>query len=220
MKVLIVAATKQELDPFQRKLEEVKPMLDIYSLVTDVGMIATTFQLTKTLNEEQFDLAINIGIAGAFDKSIKLGEVVEVVQDQFSEEIIEDGIKLLSFDEVGLRDKNERPFTDGVLNRSFMFATAPFDPQLKKLKEVKAITVNTVHGNDFSIKRIKERLNPQVESMEGAAFFYVCNKMEVPCLQLRAISNYVEKRSRDTWEIELALNNLAEEVLRTLNKLK
>lgn len=43
--------------------------------------------------------------------------------------------------------------------------------------------------------------------------------MEVPCLQLRAISNYVEKRNRDAWEIELALSNLAEETLRTLNKL-
>ena len=219
MKILIVAATLPELKPIQRKLEEQKPMHDIFSLVTDVGMIATTFQLTKVLKEEQFDLAINVGIAGAFDRKLDLGEVVEVVQDQFSEEIVEDGIELKSYDEIGLRGKDERPFTNGVLNRSFVFLQSVFRDSTLPFKEVRSITVNTVHGNDFSIKRIRDRLNPQVESMEGAAFFYVCNQMEVPTLQIRAISNYVEKRNRETWEIELALNNLANAISAILMKL-
>jgi len=219
MKILLVAATLLELKPIQRKLEEQKPMHDIYTLVTDVGMIATTFQLTKVLKEEKFDLAINVGIAGAFDRKLVLGEVVEVVQDQFSEEVVEDGIELKSYEEVGLRGKNQRPFTNGVLNRSFLFLQSAFVNSSQPLKEVSSITVNTVHGNEFSIKRIQERLNPQIESMEGAAFFYVCNQMEVPSLQLRAISNYVEKRNRDAWEIELALNNLAIEILAIFKKL-
>jgi len=219
MKILLVAATSLELKPIQRKLEEQKPMHDIYTLVTDVGMIATTFQLTKVLKEEKFDLAINVGIAGAFDRKLALGEVVEVVQDQFSEEVVEDGIELKSYEEVGLRGEDERPFTNGVLNRSFLFLQSAFVNSSQALKEVSSITVNTVHGNEFSIKRIQERLNPQIESMEGAAFFYVCNQMEVPSLQLRAISNYVEKRNRDAWEIELALNNLAIEILAIFKKL-
>jgi futalosine hydrolase len=219
MKVLIVAATVIELIPVQQRLEAVEPELDIYSLITGVGMIATAFELTTTLNEKQFDLVINIGIAGAFDKTLALGEVVEVVQDQFSEELVEDGIELKSYYDIGLRGKDEDPFENGVLNRTFQFARSPFQDPKKKIREVNAITVNTIHGNDFSIMRIRERLNPEVETMEGAAFFYVCNKMEVPCLQLRAISNYVEKRNRDAWEIELAITNLAEEVVNTLNKL-
>ena len=219
MKILLVAATEKELAPIQRKLDENQYEHTIVSLIAGVGMIATTFELTKILQKQSFDLAINVGIAGAFDRNIALGEVVEVVQDQFSEEVIEDGIELKSYDEIGLRNKDEVPFTNGVLNNTFQSLQHPFQNPNEKLKQVSSITVNTVHGSDFSIKRIRERLNPQVESMEGAAFFYVCNKMEVPCLQLRAISNYVEKRNRDAWEIELALSNLAEETLRTLNKL-
>ncbi len=219
MKILIVAATVEELEPIQLKLAEQKPLHDIFKLVTDVGMIATTFQLTKVLKEEQFDLAINVGIAGSFDRSIALGEVVEVVQDQFSEEMVEDGIELKSYEDVGLRGKNERPFINGVLNRSFIFLQSVFVESAHSFKEVRSITVNTVHGNDFSIKRIKERLNPQIETMEGAAFFYVCNQMEIPTIQIRAISNYVEKRNRDAWEIELALNNLAEATNRIISKL-
>lgn len=219
MKILLVAATVIELIPVQQRLEKVEPELDMFSLVTGVGMIPTVFELTTTLNGEKFDLVINVGIAGAFDKTLALGEVVEVVQDQFSEELIEDGIELKSYYDLGLRGKNEEPFENGVLRRTFQFLDSPFQDPAKKIKQVNSITVNTVHGNDFSIKRIRERLNPQVESMEGAAFFYVCNKMEVPCLQLRAISNYVERRNRDAWEIELAVANLAEEVVNTLNKL-
>jgi len=43
-----------------------------------------------------------------------------------------------------------------------------------------------VHGNDDSIAAIVERLNPQLESMEGAAFFYACRELKVPCIQIRA----------------------------------
>jgi len=52
------------------------------------------------------------------------------------------------------------------------------------------------------------RIQPQLESMEGAAFFYACTQAGVPCLQIRAVSNYVEKRNRDAWQIGLAIKNL------------
>jgi futalosine hydrolase len=32
--------------------------------------------------------------------------------------------------------------------------------------------------------------------------------MDVPCIQIRAVSNYVEKRNRDGWNIGLAIKNL------------
>ena len=65
-----------------------------------------------------------------------------------------------------------------------------------------------MHGNEDSIAAITNRLKPQLESMEGAAFFYACHQLKVPCVQIRAVSNYVEKRNRDNWEIGLAVKNL------------
>ena len=76
-----------------------------------------------------------------------------------------------------------------------------------------------MHGNDDSIANIVERLNPQLESMEGAAFFYACRELKGPCIQIRAVSNYVEKRNRDNWQIGLAIKNLntfAAELLKEL----
>lgn len=221
MRILFVAATLKELKPILLAISDEPTGRHIIKwVITGVGMIATTYQLTKILQEEEFDLAINIGIAGAFDRSIKLGEVVEVVKDQFSEELVEDGVESKSFEEIGLREKEEASFKNGVLYNSFNWLKSKSANSSSQMKKVSSITVNTVHGNNFSIERIKERLNPQVETMEGAAFFYVCNQMEIPTMQFRAISNYIERRKRANWEIELALENLAKEVKLVMDKLQ
>jgi futalosine hydrolase len=90
---------------------------------------------------------------------------------------------------------------------------------LQKLKQVRAITVNKVHGNDDSIMKTSLLLSPQIESMEGAAFFYVCMKMNIPCIQIRAISNYVERRNRENWNIPLALESLKNTSVSLLNEI-
>ena len=76
------------------------------------------------------------------------------------------------------------------------------------MKKVKSITVNTVHGNENSIQEIVKRLNPDVESMEGAAVFQACKEFVIPCMQIRAISNKVEKRNKSNWDMPLAIKNL------------
>jgi len=56
------------------------------------------------------------------------------------------------------------------------------------------------------------KFNPDIETMEGATFFYICSMENIPFLALRAISNRVEKRNRDNWNITLALKNLSEKL--------
>src|SRR5581483_10531713 len=140
------------------------------------------------------DLAINLGIAGSFDRSIDLGEVVEVVEDRFSELGAEDGKEFLSIEQLG--------FGEGVFRSTCNL------PGSLEIRKVSAVTVNTVHGNETNIEKLKSRINPQLESMEGAAFFYACQQASIPCIQIRAVSNYVEKRNRDAWQIGLAIKNL------------
>ena len=87
-------------------------------------------------------------------------------------------------------------------------ATTSYADHLKEVSEL-----------SLEIQKIIERLNPQIESMEGAAFFYVCQQKKQQCIQLRAISNYVEKRNRKSWKVDLALNNLVEETARLIQQL-
>tara|TARA_B100001029_G_C15017811_1_gene428534 strand:- start:462 stop:1046 length:585 start_codon:yes stop_codon:yes gene_type:complete len=187
MKILIVVATKQEIQANNFTNSDI--------LITGVGMVNTTFMLTKALSSNSYDLVINMGIAGSFCKSINIGDVVEVTQDIFSDMGAESTDQFLSPHEIDLD-----------LDVSFQSV------QQTKLKAVKAITVNTIHGNNSSIENIKNRLNPDIESMEGAAVMMVCKQFETKCVQFRGISNFIEERNKENWNISLAISNLNKEV--------
>jgi len=68
---------------------------------------------------------------------------------------------------------------------------------------------------------VAERFHPEVETMGGAAFLYGCLIEKIPCVQIRAISNFVEVRDKSRWNIPLAVKNLTTatlEILDYLNK--
>ena len=188
MRILVVAATPFEVE----ELNSVIKTEDLALITTGVGMVATAFALGRHLASHSYNLAINLGIAGSFDRNIALGEVVEVTSDRFSELGAEDGEDFLTIDQLG--------FGASTFNSSYQL------PANYGLKKVNAITVNTVHGRDESIANISTDI--QLESMEGAAFFYACQMAGIPAIQIRAVSNYVERRNRDAWQIGLAIKNL------------
>jgi futalosine hydrolase len=185
MNVLIVAAAKFEITSAKIKQNSI--------LITGVGMVNTAINLTKELIKKKYDLVINMGVAGSFSEKLKNGDVVEVVEDNFSE--------------IGFENDFEfSEFTDFDLKTKF------YNSAKTTLKQVKAITVNTVHGKNDTIFEITKRENPEIESMEGASVFKVCEEFNVPCVQIRSVSNKVEKRNRNNWNLDLAIRNLNIEV--------
>ncbi len=220
MRILLVAATFFEIRPFVEKLPLLNKMseqlshyrhknIDIDVLITGVGMIPTAYLLGKQLTLQQYDLAINAGIAGTFNRSLPLGSVVNVVEDCVAELGAEDGDNFLSMFDLGLIDPDVHPYQHGVLINDFRNDAALIKPgRINKLPKVKGITSNTVHGNVQSIARIQQLTMADLESMEGAAFLFVCLTEKIQCLQIRAISNLVEERDKKTWKLDLALKSL------------
>lgn len=194
-KILLVAATEIELPPVDGQFSN----LSVESLVTGVGMVATTFVLTNALLKMDFDLVVNVGIAGSFKKEIVIGEVLQVTSDRLVELGAEDHDRFLSADQMKLVDLKDLEFTSNTV--------------LPRMKSAKGITVNKVHGNEHSIAAISKQFSPDVESMEGAAVGYVCSKLKISWVQIRSISNMVEPRNREAWNIPLAVKNLHKEVL-------
>ncbi|MFC3561469.1 futalosine hydrolase [Pedobacter jamesrossensis] len=195
MKILVVAATKAELTFLYQHfslqegdfIEDKK--FDI--LITGVGMVATAFALGKHLSPK-YNLVLNLGIAGAFDRSIELGGIVNITEDIFAELGAEDGENFLTITDLG--------FGESAYNSKNSIKIG--------LPKVSGVTVNRVSGNERNIKNLVKRLNPKTESMEGAAVLYACHQERIDCLQIRSISNYVEPRNRDKWKIGLAIKNL------------
>jgi futalosine hydrolase len=212
MKILIVAATPYELAPLKVHLTRnfdqslaggfAKNELEVYLNITGPGMTLTAYHLGLLFAHSAFDLAINAGIAGAFDKNLKLGEVVHVVSERFGDLGVEEaGGTFTGIHELGLIGPDEPPFLNGELLNS---AALAFD----FLPKFSGLTVNKVHGTAASIAAIRNKYAAGVESMEGAAFFYACLSAEQPFLEIRAISNYVEPRNREAWNLPLAIGNL------------
>lgn len=205
MKILVVAATRPELAGCCTAFELAEgnfietPHFDL--LITGVGMTATAFAMGRHLSSAaHYKLVVNLGIAGCFDREIPLGSLVNIVSDEFSELGAENKYEFLTIDELG--------FGKGKYTGKAIPLAANLTALLSGLPEVNGITVNKVHGNKESIQAITSRLNPVTESMEGAAVFYCCTQLNIPCIQVRSISNYVEERNRDSWKIGLAIKNL------------
>ncbi|HMR19054.1 MAG TPA: futalosine hydrolase [Sphingobacterium sp.] len=188
---LIVAATHTEIAPSIPTLDK----HHIPYLITGVGMVATTYSLTRTLVKASFPYILNVGIAGSFVKDMEVGSLIEVRRDTFSELGAEDHDDFRSIEELGF----------GISS----WENIPVDGVETGLRQAQSISVNAVHGNVNSITQLLQR-HPDVhaESMEGAAVFYVCTAENIPCLQVRAISNYVEARDKNMWNIPLAVQNL------------
>ena len=88
-----------------------------------------------------------------------------------------------------------------------------------KTSTAAAVTINEITTAPKRIKEIMDAHTPVLESMEGAAFFFCCMNEKIPCLQIRSISNYVEKRNKENWDIPLALKNLHSSLVELLSRI-
>ena len=164
-------------------------------------MVATAARTSRALAEHRYDLALNLGLCGSFTPRFPPGAVVHVISDRVSELGAEDGAAFLTIHDLRLQGEDDFPFSGGALVNAF----PPENSALSRLPAANGITVNTVHGSVDSIQAVVRRLNPDVESMEGAAFMYACLLHGVPFAQVRAVSNVVEKRNRGAWRISEAI---------------
>lgn len=197
MRILIIAATEHEIQPFlESGISETAA--SIHVLITGVGMVATAYSLAKELSKTRYDLLVNVGIAGSFHKDIALGSLFRISKDSFSELGAEDDDRFLSLKDLGF---GEVQFEENLANLSNF-------QHLKNLPIAKGITVNRVHGKETSIQNVVNQFSPDVETMEGAAVFYIAHRENIPAIQIRSISNLVEKRNRINWDIPLAIDSL------------
>ena len=195
MDILLVAATEQEILPFL----QANPTAD--HLITGVGVAMTTYHLTRRLHQVEYDLIIQAGIAGTFNRNIPPASVVAVERECFAGSGIMEGNNILSLFETGLW-RDEFPFTGGwLVNES---------DQLKnlKMKMVRSATVDFITDSQELNGSVYTKYSPDIESMEGAAFHYVALLEEVPFIQVRSISNVVGERDKKNWKMDEAISAL------------
>lgn len=218
MNIIITSATEMECSELKAHFGEcpfmVNNNINVQFVLSGVGMLSSTYTLTKIALKEAPNLIIQMGIAGSFDKNLPLGKVVMVNEEALGDLGVEEHeIWNDSFD-LKLSDPNERPFKNSMLPNPWLN-----DYNLLHLPEVRAITVNQISTNEKRIATLSAKYRASVESMEGAALHYVSLNENIPFVQIRSISNYVGERDKSKWQMKEAISNLNKTVIHLIDQL-
>ena len=206
MEILIVAATRMEIAPFI----EANPAANI--LITGVGAPACMYSLTKQLQRQNYDLVIQAGIAGTFRNAYAPGDTVAVKQDVFADLGIHEKDEFFTLFDKGFAENNTLPYSNGRLVNEYADEFG--------LPAVNAVTINTVSDKFSQTELYIKKYDPDIESMEGAAFHYVCIAEGISFIQLRSISNFVGERIKTNWKMKEALQGLNENLQRIIGDIQ
>lgn len=200
MQILVVSATNFEIAPFLSQ----NTSRDF--LITGVGVPACIYKLSAELQKKRYDLVIQSGIGGSFGNQVPLGQTVTVERDVFADLGAIANNQLSSLFDMGFADRNQRPYRDGWLvnDSPILGATS--------LQKVRGVTVNTISDRKDVADLYVQHYSPAMESMEGAAFHYVCLMQKINFIQLRAASNTVGERDKSKWKMREAIEHLNQSV--------
>lgn len=200
MSILIAAATEFELRAFD---EAGGAAARVLRLITGIGPVETAHALTALLcrHAGQISAVINFGIAGAFpDSGAALLDICLAEQEVLGDLglCLPERIERLA--ERGLVVKDSFVL-DAGLRRTAEYALRQSDISCKTGTFV---TVSCASGTEDRARRLGRQFQGLCENMEGAAAARVCEAFQLPCLELRCVSNIAGERDRHQWRLHEA----------------
>ena len=106
---------------------EIKPTIDFIRsenienmeiLITGVGMMATTFALTKKIANSRPDFILQAGVAGCLDEKIPLTKIVLVENENIGDLGVEENGAFKTLFDLKLFEKDSFPWKDGKLSNT------------------------------------------------------------------------------------------------------
>jgi len=210
-RIALVAATPGEVEPFLHYLQthaqqhsfQTFQLHNLYFdiLYSGIGVMESMYSLMDYISHRHPDGWIQAGIGGAFDQSLSIGDVYQIESELLigfgAEE--QNGIIRDPF-QLGWKEPDALPYKGGKLS-------CPYFPK-NGLPRATGMTSFHSHGDASRIELLKQGETGQIESMEGAPFFFISLLKKIPFLSFRSISNFVEPRDVSNWKIKLAIENL------------
>lgn len=159
---------------------------------------------------------ISFGIGGAYHGSgLGPGDAAAATAETFAE--------LGAITPQGFMSAADMDLPTLRQGRRKLYERIPLDKKLLRLATPhlsatgEFVTVSTVTGSTRHARALIKRLGPVMcENMEGAATALICARYKIPMLEIRGISNMVENRNRDTWEIHAAASSCQEALLKII----
>ena len=194
---LIVAATEDEIKPFVQLADKMKQLA---FLITGVGPLVSAIKLTRYLsaNSSQLSGVLNIGVGGAYpDSGLHILDICIAGQEVLGDLGICKQDEIIDFDSAKFFVTKKISMESPLLSRvEKILKTNSLSYSI-----VNFVTVNCCSGTEERGAYLQSRYQAACENMEGAAVAFACQEFQVPCVEIRCISNNVEDRNVDNWQL-------------------
>ena len=217
MKIGIAAATQFEIQPaidFLKKHDYVIRPRNFEIVITGIGAISTTYQLSKFIYEQKPGYIVQAGIGGTFTETFQPGAVVIIKDEVMGDLGVEEKLDFRDVFDLGLMRPSMSPFMHKRLTNPYLGEHDTY-----ALPSASGITVNEITTRPDRIKLLAAKYNCEIESMEGAALHYVCLAEQIPFIQLRAVSNYIGDRDKNNWKLQQSIENLNQKLIRIIQEI-
>ncbi|MFP4488276.1 MAG: futalosine hydrolase [Bacteroidales bacterium] len=218
--VLITAATEKEMECLGIVAGSTgsAPGLTegVEKLITGVGPVSASYAIMNYLLRNNTPrLIVNIGIAGSYRNYYPPGTVLLPAEDRFADLGVADGDRFIPLHLAGIEGIDDKFTPSGC----YYPGKDIIDMMPDDMPRVKAVTVSTATGSAEKRNELVSVFDADIETMEGAALYYVCSNEGIPCAGIRSVSNMVGPRNRSEWDMPLALEELGKAVGRVLAKI-
>lgn len=205
---IVTAATGFEMAGFCRQFGESRK---VATFVTGIGPVETATRLASFLATfpQKVSCVLNIGIGGAYLGHQNGAELLDLCLAQC--EILGDlGIcfddRIEPLTGEGLEGKYTFELDQSLLRQ----ACHILDERGIVYRVGNFVTVNGVSATERRGRMLGDLYHGLCENMEGAAVARVCEEFTLPLVELRCISNLVEDRNRENWQVKPAVDKCAE----------
>jgi futalosine hydrolase len=186
MKITVLFPTHTEASLFKRE--------GVNTIISGVGLTATTYATMKAIQEHQADILILAGIAGVYqERDFKIKDVVLVESEVEAD--------LGFFTPDGFVHMAHLPIAMEFERRHTLHC--PHLPKDAPFRRARSASMNAAMAPFINISEL------DIENMEGAAFFHVCQQEQQRFLELRAVSNFV-KIGEDEWDMQGSIEALTQ----------
>ncbi|MBI5142134.1 MAG: futalosine hydrolase [Nitrospirae bacterium] len=174
--------------------------------VCGAGKANAAASAAMLIAQQKPSFVVSFGVGGAYPGSkLGIGDVAIATCEIMADEGVQtaQGFRLIEAVGVPLADgADERGANtfpaDGGLR---LVAEQAFTREGMKYRSGPFLTVSAVTGDDARARLLRRRFGAVCENMEGGAIAQICFRHGVPFVEIRGISNIVERRDRSRWRL-------------------
>ncbi len=198
---------------------------DVVYLAAGIGKTNASHATTVLIEKHSPAMIIVFGGGGAYTQSgLKIGDIAVAEKEVYGDEgvLLKDGFQTSELIGIPLLVKGRRKyFNEFPLDKRFVKMAVNITrithyTSRIMIKSGTFVTVSTCSGTIKRAKELEKRFNAICENMEGAAIAHVCDIYGIPMVEIRGISNIVEERDMNKWNLKLAAENCQRAVMEVI----